>query len=99
MGFAAVVGADAAPKPKPDGRHVLFAIEEADGDPDMAIMIGDSATDVNAARNAGVPVVAMSFGYTPIPARELGADVVLDHFAELPAWIGEFVRNGAKAPA
>ena len=97
--FAAVVGADAAPAPKPDGRHVLFAIEEADGDPDMAIMIGDSATDVNAARNAGVPVVAMSFGYTPIPARDLGADGVLDRFDELPAWIGEFVGRTAKTSA
>jgi len=93
--FAAVVGADAAPAPKPDARHILFGIEEADGDPDLAIMIGDSATDVDAARNAGVPVVAMSFGYTAIPARELGADVVLDHYADLPTWIGEFVRKAA----
>jgi phosphoglycolate phosphatase len=93
--FAAVVGADAAPAPKPDGRHVLFAIEEADGDPEMAVMIGDSVTDVNAARNAGVPVVAMSFGYTAIPAHELGADAVLDHYADLPGWIAEFVRRAA----
>ncbi len=85
--FAAVVGPDLAPAPKPDARHILFAIEEADGDPGLALMVGDSATDVNGAKNAGVPVVAMSFGYTAVPARDLGADGVLDSYAELLPWI------------
>jgi len=91
--FAAVVGADAAPAAKPDGRHILFAIEEADGDPEMAIMIGDSATDVDGARNAGVPCAVVSFGYTAIPPHELGAAVVVDHYAELPGWIAEYVSR------
>jgi phosphoglycolate phosphatase len=81
--FTTVVGADLAPAAKPDARHILFAIEEADGDPDMAIMVGDSATDVNAARNAGVPVIAVTFGYTDTPASELGADSVLDRYEDL----------------
>ena len=41
-------------------------------------MVGDSATDVAAARDAGVPVIAVSFGYSDIPAAELGADAVID---------------------
>lgn len=81
--FAAIIGADLAPAPKPDGRHILFAVEEADGDPEMAIMLGDSAADVNGAKNAGVPVIAVTFGYTEIPAQHLGADVVLDHFDQV----------------
>lgn len=91
--FATVVGADAAPAAKPDGRHILFAIEEADGDPEMAIMVGDSTTDVEGARNAGVPCVVVSFGYTAIPPRELGGAVVVDHYAELPGWIAQYVSS------
>lgn len=90
--FAAIIGADMAPAPKPDGRHILFAVEEADGDPDMAIMVGDSASDVNGAKNAGVPVIAVTFGYTEIPARDLGADVVLDHFDQLVGAIAKLAK-------
>jgi phosphoglycolate phosphatase len=46
--------------------------------------VGDSDNDVRSARGAGVPVVAVSFGYTETPAAELGADAVIDRFAELP---------------
>jgi phosphoglycolate phosphatase len=91
--FAAVVGADAAPAAKPDARHILFAIEEADGDPEMAIMVGDSATDVEGARNAGVPCAVMSFGYTAIPPHELGGTAVLDHYRDLPGWIAGYVSG------
>ena len=91
--FAAIIGPDLAPAPKPDGRHILFAIEEADGDPDMAIMVGDSISDVAGAQNAGVPVIAMTFGYTEIPTHDLGADVVLDSYDGVMAAI----RGLAKA--
>lgn len=46
-------------------------------------MVGDSTYDVRAARNANVPVVALSFGYNDMPADELGADAVIDHFDRL----------------
>ena len=36
-------------------------------------------------RPDGVPVVAVSFGYNDVPLAELGADALIDHFAELPA--------------
>jgi phosphoglycolate phosphatase len=89
--FAAIVGADMAPAPKPDARHILFAIEEADGDPDQAIMIGDSISDIAGAKNAGVPVIGVTFGYTDIPVGELGADLVIDSYDELMAAIGKLV--------
>jgi len=47
-------------------------------------MIGDSITDLNTARAAGAPCILFSYGFTPVPAAELGADLVLDDFAELP---------------
>jgi len=81
--FAAVVGADRAPAAKPDGRHIRFAIEAAGGNPDRAIMVGDGA------RNAGVPVIAMTFGYTDVHASKLGADVVLDRYADMPGAIAQ----------
>jgi phosphoglycolate phosphatase len=83
--FAAVIGADRAPKPKPDPSHVLAAIAAAGGDPAFALMVGDSSNDVDSAKAANVPVVAVTFGYTETPARDLGADAVIDRFDELPA--------------
>ena len=53
-----------------------------------AVMIGDSITDLHTARAAGAPCILMSYGYTPVPASELGADMVLDDFADLPEAIG-----------
>jgi len=46
-------------------------------------MVGDSSYDIGAAKNADVPVVALSFGYNDLPAAELGADAVIDHYDEL----------------
>ncbi|RYG04742.1 MAG: HAD family hydrolase [Caulobacteraceae bacterium] len=90
--FAAVIGADLAPAPKPDGRHILFAIEEADGDPDQAIMVGDSISDIDGAKNAGVPVIGVTFGYTDTPVGELGCDAVIAGYGELLAAIGKLAK-------
>jgi phosphoglycolate phosphatase len=81
--FAAIVGPDLAPRPKPDASHLLRAIELAGGDPARALMVGDSINDVLAARNAKVPVVLVSFGYTDIPPRDMDADALIDGFDEL----------------
>jgi phosphoglycolate phosphatase len=82
--FVAVVGPDQAGAAKPDPRHLIFAIEAAGGSLDRALMVGDSRSDVGAAKAAGVPVIAVSFGYSDVPTAELGADAVIDSFAELP---------------
>lgn len=82
--FAAVVGGDLAPKQKPDASHLLTTIERAGGDPRRAVMVGDSASDAGAARAAGAPLVLVSFGYTEIPAAELGPDELIHHFDDLP---------------
>jgi phosphoglycolate phosphatase len=81
--FAAVIGPDLAPAPKPDARHLIAAVEAAGGRIDRAVMVGDSAADVGAARAAGAPSIVVSFGYTEIAASELGGDCVIDHFSEL----------------
>jgi phosphoglycolate phosphatase len=81
--FAAVIGADLAPAPKPDARHLLTAITAAGGRSARALMVGDSASDIGAARAAAVPSVVVSFGYTEIPPADLGADVMIDRFDQL----------------
>jgi phosphoglycolate phosphatase len=83
--FPVVLGADSRPYRKPDPRHLLDTISALGGRPESAVMIGDSDTDVNTARAAAIPVIAVSFGYTETPVRELWADLVIDHFAELEA--------------
>jgi len=82
--FPAVHGAGRTPYNKPDPRHLADVIAALGGAKERAVMVGDSATDVKVARAAGVPVIVMSYGYTPMPARELGADAVSDDFAEVP---------------
>lgn len=80
--FDAVLGGDSLAVAKPHPEPLLAAIERAGGGAG-AVMVGDSRTDVATARAAGVAVVVVSFGYTPIAPHELGADAVIDHFDEL----------------
>jgi phosphoglycolate phosphatase len=81
--FAAVLGGDSLAVRKPDAGHILGTLEAIGVAPDRAVMIGDSANDLNAARNAGIPVVLVTFGYTTVPVQELGADALIDHFDQL----------------
>ncbi|MDB5438597.1 MAG: phosphoglycolate phosphatase [Caulobacteraceae bacterium] len=83
--FAAIIGADAAPAAKPDARHLQTAVAKAGGSMDRALLVGDSETDYLGARNAGAPIILATFGYSAKPVRELGADAVIDSYAELPA--------------
>ncbi|WP_368669541.1 phosphoglycolate phosphatase [Roseibium sp. RKSG952] len=82
--FDAIVGGDTFPVSKPHADPVLGAIDRAGARRDGSVMIGDSVTDIKAARAAGIPVIAVDFGYTPVPVTELGPDKVISHFDELP---------------
>ena len=81
--FDAVVGGDTLPTRKPDAAPLIEAIARAGGG--RAASVGDSITDAETARAAGVPFVAVSFGFSDRPVRELGADALIDHFDELDA--------------
>lgn len=84
---AAVLGGDALSVRKPDAAHLLAVLGQLGATPERALMVGDSETDVATARNAGVPVAVVDFGYTAKPAAELGADAVISSFDELPGVI------------
>jgi phosphoglycolate phosphatase len=79
--FASVVGGDTLPVRKPDPAPLFEAIARAGGG--RAAFVGDSITDTDTAKNAGLPCVAVTFGFSDRPAEELGATVLIDHFDEL----------------
>jgi phosphoglycolate phosphatase len=94
--FAAVTGGDTYPYRKPDPRHLTGTIELAGADPLRAIMVGDSRTDIDTARQAGIPVVAVDFGYTDIPVQELSPDRVIslfDRLREAVESLGKHAKN------
>ena len=65
--FAAICGQDTFAMRKPDPDMLRLTIVRAGGDTAHAVMVGDSMTDVATARAAGIPVVAVDFGYTETP--------------------------------
>ncbi len=81
--FSAIVGADAVAQKKPHPDHFRAAVTRAGGAVRRALMVGDTAADVGAARGAGAPVALVRFGYCEEDVERLGADVLLDHFNEL----------------
>lgn len=97
--FAAICGRETFPYSKPDPRHLTLTIARAGGDPARAVMVGDSRADIAAARAAGVPVVAVTFGYTDAPVRELGPDRVIGHFDELCGAVDDLVGRETLQPA
>ena len=90
--FKTICGSDTVPNRKPHPDHIHAALKRAGGVAEAAIMIGDSQADVDSAKAAGLPVIAMSYGYTGIPSHELGADVVLDHFGDIPVTLSKWAR-------
>ncbi|HVV95114.1 MAG TPA: phosphoglycolate phosphatase [Hyphomicrobiales bacterium] len=83
--FRAICGGDTFAAHKPDPMHLLGTIERAGGNVEAAIMVGDSAADLGAGRAAGVPVVLVDYGYTEVPAAELGGDALVSRLADVPA--------------
>jgi phosphoglycolate phosphatase len=87
--FAAICGQDTFGMQKPDPEIFRRTVRRAGGEPTRAIMIGDSKTDIATARAAGVPVIAVDFGYSDVPVRMLEPDRVISSYADLPAAIEE----------
>jgi phosphoglycolate phosphatase len=83
--FRAICGGDTFAAHKPDPMHLTGTIERAGGTPDAAVMVGDSAADLGAARAAGIPVILVDYGYTDVPAADLGGDALVSRLAEVPS--------------
>jgi phosphoglycolate phosphatase len=83
--FGSLVGADTLPVRKPDPAPYLASVARAGGDPARSILIGDTITDRDTARAAGVPVVLVTFGPEGQEIARLSPDALLDHYDDLPA--------------
>jgi phosphoglycolate phosphatase len=95
--FGAVLGGDSiAGVRKPDPRLLLAVIERLGESPAEAVMVGDNANDVHVARAAGIPVIIRAGGYIQVPASQLGADAVIETFAELPAALDRVTASHCK---
>ncbi|TIW16695.1 MAG: phosphoglycolate phosphatase, partial [Mesorhizobium sp.] len=57
--------------------------------PHRALMVGDSQTDIDTAKAAGIPVVAVDFGYTDRHVREFEPSAVISHFDALTLGLAE----------
>ncbi len=80
--FGAIVGPDTIGVAKPDPRPYFETVRRLGVPPSRSMMVGDSETDILTARAAGVPVLAVPFGYTPRPVAEFNPDAVIQHFDE-----------------
>ena len=81
--FETITGGDTFTFRKPDPRHILETVARAGSTPQNAVMVGDSSNDINAAKGAEIASIAVTFGYADRPVAEMGADRVIDDFAQL----------------
>ena len=91
--FSALTGGNSFDFKKPDGRHISETVRLAGGDPRCSFMVGDSISDIDGARDAKMPVVAVDFGYTDIPVSQLNPDVVISHFDAFDAAMATIVER------
>jgi phosphoglycolate phosphatase len=80
-----IIAGDTLAKKKPHPLPLLHAAETFEKDPALSLMIGDSESDVKAARAAGFQIVCVSYGYNHgNDIRDTSPDAVVDSLAELP---------------
>lgn len=92
--FAAIAGGDTFAFRKPDPAHILATVERAGGTSNKVLMIGDSINDILAARNGGIPSIAVPFGYSDVAVEELGASHIISHFDELTVELVQRLLRG-----
>ena len=82
--FVCVIGGDSTPQKKPDPAPLVACLDGMGVRDGKAVMVGDSPNDMEVAKNAGIPTIALSFGYTKgVAPEDLGGDVLIDSFADL----------------
>ena len=91
--FAEISGSGEGLKRKPDPEPLLDLLKKLNIKNHQAVMVGDSIIDIKTARAADVAVLGVSFGYSPVPIRQLGADLCIDEWREMPQALGEITAN------
>ncbi len=91
--FRAVLGGDSVHVPrKPDPQHLLETMRGMGASLEATVMVGDHLNDIQCARGAGIPVIAVTYGYSRRPIREAKPDILIDSFADLPRALQEFAE-------
>ncbi|MDB2652279.1 HAD-IA family hydrolase [Candidatus Pelagibacter bacterium] len=89
--FEYVAGSDTFDYCKPDPRHLTNVVEILDGDVKKTIMIGDSETDANAAKAAGIPVILLENGYTEKNTTEIYHNHLIKDFIGIEKIIKKYL--------
>ena len=92
--FGAIIGADTIGISKPDPAPYREAIARLGAIGGGSVMIGDSETDILTARAAGVPVIAVTFGYTDRHVSEFNPDHLVDHMQHVWPVIAGYLDGG-----
>lgn len=90
--FGSLIGADTLPVRKPDPAPYRAAVEAAGGTVARSILVGDTATDRDTARAAGVPCALVTFGPEGRAIARLAPEALLEHYAELPTIAERLIR-------
>ena len=91
--FEYVAGSNTFNYCKPDPRHLTNVIEILGGEIKRSIMIGDSETDANAGKNAGIPVVLLEDGYTEKNTTEIYHNHLIKDFVGIEEIISKYLKD------
>ncbi|MBK1637056.1 HAD-IA family hydrolase [Rhodovulum adriaticum] len=89
--FDSLIGADTLPVRKPDPAPYRAAVEQAGGAVDRSVLIGDTVTDRDTARAAGVPCVLVGFGPAAAAMPDLAPAALLSHYDDLFDLVGRLI--------
>jgi phosphoglycolate phosphatase len=82
--FAAMLGADSLHVRKPDPEHLLETVRRAGGNPTQCLLVGDSDTDRNTSKAAGLPSILVTFGPSGDDMAALAPEALLERYSDLP---------------
>ncbi|MDC1134737.1 HAD-IA family hydrolase [Candidatus Pelagibacter sp.] len=91
--FEYVAGSNTFDYCKPDPRHLTNVIEILGGEIKRSIMIGDSETDANAGKNAGIPVILLEDGYTEKNTTEIYHNHLIKDFVGIEKIISKYLKD------
>ena len=91
--FEYVAGSNTFDYCKPDPRHLTNVIEILGGEIKRSIMIGDSETDANAGKNAGIPVILLEDGYTEKNTTEIYHNHLIKDFVGIEEIISKYLKD------
>ncbi len=91
--FEYVAGSDTFDYCKPDPRHLTNVVEIMQGDIKKSIMIGDSETDAESAKSAGIPFILLEDGYTEKKVSEIHHDYLIKDFVNIEEIINKYLNH------